>query len=122
MSICSSPCKLLDLRELIAPITTPRMVLKWLTSPCRANPMASPAQSRPQYQFGVYTVDLQACELRKLGSRIVLQERPFQLLLALIERPGEVVTREEFLQQLWPDGTFVVFDDIIVSAIITTGY
>ena len=62
--------------------------------------MASPAQSRPQYQFGVYIVDLQACELRKLGSRIVLQERPFQLLLALLERPGEVVTREELRQQL----------------------
>ena len=61
--------------------------------------MASPAQSRPQFQFGVYTVDLQACELRKLGSRIVLQERPFQLLLALLERPGEVVTREELRRQ-----------------------
>src|SRR5438309_1476892 len=117
MSICSSPCKLLDLRELIAPITTPRMVLKWLTSPCRANPMASPARSRPQYQFGVYIVDLQACELRKLGSRIVLQERPFQLLLALLERPGDVVTREELRQQLWPDGTFVDFDHNISSAV-----
>src|SRR5437660_6125102 len=79
--------------------------------------MASPAQSRPQYQFGVYTVDLQACELRKLGSRIVLQERPFQLLLALLERPGDVVTREELRQQLWPDGTFVDFDHNISSAI-----
>src|SRR5438105_4729576 len=79
--------------------------------------MASPAQSRPQYQFGVYTVDLQACELRKLGSRIVLQERPFQLLLALLERPGEVVTREELRQQLWPDGTFVDFDHNISSAV-----
>jgi len=79
--------------------------------------MASPAQSRPQYQFGVYTVDLQACELRKLGSRIVLQERPFQLLLALLERPGDVVTREELRQQLWPDGTFVDFDHNISSAV-----
>src|SRR5438874_1049587 len=79
--------------------------------------MASPAQSRPQYQFGVYIVDLQACELRKLGSRIVLQERPFQLLLALLERPGEVVTREELRRQLWPDGTFVDFDHNISSAV-----
>src|SRR5438094_5598013 len=79
--------------------------------------MASPAQSRPHYQFGVYTVDLQACELRKLGSRIMLQERPFQLLLALLERPGQVVTREELRQQLWPDGTFVDFDHNISSAI-----
>src|SRR5438552_15017001 len=79
--------------------------------------MASPAQSRPQYQFGVYTVDLQACELRKLGSRIVLQERPFQLLLALLQRPGDVVTREELRQQLWPDGTFVDFDHNISSAV-----
>src|SRR5438067_6632427 len=79
--------------------------------------MSSPAQSRPQYQFGVYIVDLQACELRKLGSRIVLQERPFQLLLALLERPGEVVTREELRQLLWPDGTFVDFDHNISSAV-----
>src|SRR6184192_2232744 len=79
--------------------------------------MASPAQSRPQYQFGVYTVDLQACEVRKLGTRLIVQERPFQLLLALLERPGEVVTREELRRQLWPDGTFVDFDHNISSAV-----
>src|SRR5438067_1547432 len=79
--------------------------------------MASPAQSRPQYQFGVYTVDLQACEVRKLGTRLIVQERPFQLLLALLERPGEVVTREELRRQLWPEGTFVDFDHNISSAV-----
>src|SRR5919109_525148 len=79
--------------------------------------MASPAQSRLQYHFGVYTVDPQACELRKLGSRILLQERPLRLLMALLERPGEVVTREELRRELWPDGTFVDFDHNIGSAV-----
>src|SRR5947208_11031611 len=79
--------------------------------------MHRPAELKPNYQFGVYVVDPRACELRKHGYRIKLQERPFQLLLALVERPGELITREELRQQLWPDGTFVDFDHNISSAI-----
>jgi TolB-like protein/DNA-binding winged helix-turn-helix (wHTH) protein/Tfp pilus assembly protein PilF len=67
--------------------------------------------------FGVFTVDPGAGELSKYGIRVKLQERPFQLLVALVERPGEVVTREELRQRLWPDGTFVDFDHSISSAI-----
>ena len=51
------------------------------------------------------------------GIRVKLQERPFLLLVALLERPAEVVTREELRQRLWPDGTFVDFDHSISSAI-----
>src|SRR5437764_13828427 len=79
--------------------------------------MASPALTSLRYQFGVYTADTRLCELSKLGNRIMLQERPFQILLALLERPGEVITREELRRQLWPDGTFVDFDHNISSAI-----
>jgi TolB-like protein/DNA-binding winged helix-turn-helix (wHTH) protein/Tfp pilus assembly protein PilF len=71
----------------------------------------------PRFQFGGFTVDVGAGELSKHGIRVRLQERPFQLLVALVERPGEVVTREELRQRLWPDGTFVDFDHNISSAI-----
>ncbi len=79
--------------------------------------MHRPAESKPNYQFGVYTVDVRTCELRKHGYRIKLQERPFQLLLALVERPGELVTREELRRRLWPEGTFVDFDHNISSSV-----
>ncbi len=79
--------------------------------------MADPVLAFPQIQFGVFTVDPRAGELRKHGTRVKLQERPFQLLLALLERPGEVVTRDELRRRLWPDGTFVDFDHSISSAI-----
>ena len=62
-------------------------------------------------------VDAHAGELRKSGVRLKLQDRPFQLLLSLLEKPGEVVTREELRQRLWPDGTYVDFDHSISSAL-----
>jgi DNA-binding winged helix-turn-helix (wHTH) protein/tetratricopeptide (TPR) repeat protein/TolB-like protein len=61
-------------------------------------------------RFGVFEVDLRAAELRKRGVRIKLQEQPFQILSLLLEHPGEVVTREELRQKLWPAHTFVDFD------------
>jgi len=61
-------------------------------------------------QFGVFEVDLTQGELRKHGQKIKLQERPFQLLAALLERPGQVVTREELVRRLW-SGTLVDFDN-----------
>ena len=70
-----------------------------------------------RFQFGGFTVDPGAGELSKHGIRVKLQERPFQLLVALVERPGDVVTRKELRQRLWPDGTFVDFDHSISSAV-----
>lgn len=64
----------------------------------------------PILQFGVFEVDLSQGELRKHGRKIKLQERPFQLLAALLERPGQVVTREELARKLWID-TLVDFDN-----------
>jgi eukaryotic-like serine/threonine-protein kinase len=55
-------------------------------------------------RFGVFELDLDSGELRKHGVRLRLQTKPFQVLQALLERPGDVVTREELRQRLWPDG------------------
>jgi len=62
------------------------------------------------FRFGVFEVDPVSGELRKSGTRLRLQEQPFQTLLLLMERSGEVVSREELRQKLWPADTFVDFD------------
>jgi TolB-like protein/DNA-binding winged helix-turn-helix (wHTH) protein/Flp pilus assembly protein TadD len=67
-------------------------------------------QDRGRLRFGVFELDLRAGELRKHGLRVRLQEQPFQVLAALVEHPGEVVTREEIQKKLWPANTFVDFD------------
>lgn len=68
-------------------------------------------------RFGVFEVDLIAGELRKNGVRIRLQEQPFQVLAFLLERAGDVVTREELRQKLWPADTFVDFDHGLNTAV-----
>jgi DNA-binding winged helix-turn-helix (wHTH) protein len=60
--------------------------------------------------FGQFQVDLQREELFKEGSRVRLPSKVFQVLLALVEHPGEIVTREALRARLWPDGTFVNYD------------
>jgi DNA-binding winged helix-turn-helix (wHTH) protein len=60
--------------------------------------------------FGQFHVDLQRKELFKEGSRVRVPSKVFQVLLALVERPGEIVTREALRARLWPDGTFVNYD------------
>ncbi len=72
---------------------------------------------RPPICFGVFEVDLASGELRKQGVRIKLAEQPFQALLALIERPGEVLTREYLQKRLWPPDTLVDFDRGLNKAI-----
>jgi TolB-like protein/DNA-binding winged helix-turn-helix (wHTH) protein/Flp pilus assembly protein TadD len=67
--------------------------------------------------FGVFELDLRAGELRKHGLRVRLQEQPFQVLAMLLERHGQVVTREELQRKLWPDDTFVDFDHGLNKAI-----
>jgi cholera toxin transcriptional activator len=68
-------------------------------------------------RFGVFVADLAAGGLRKNGVRIRLQEQPFQILAYLLERPGEVVTREQLRQKLWPADTFVDFDHSLNTAV-----
>ena len=67
--------------------------------------------------FGVFEVDLAAGELRKNGARIRLQEQPFQVLVALLEKAGKVVTREDLRQKIWPADTFVDFDHSLNTAV-----
>src|SRR5437763_13163772 len=68
-------------------------------------------------RFGVFELDRRAGELRRQGRKVKLQEQPFQLLLQLLEKPGEVVTREELRNRLWPADTFVDFDHSLNAAI-----
>src|ERR1700722_3345125 len=68
-------------------------------------------------RFDNFEIDLRAAELRKEGRRIKLQEQPFRVLSLLLERSGELVTREELRQNLWPADTFVDFDHGLNSAV-----
>jgi cholera toxin transcriptional activator len=68
-------------------------------------------------RFGVFEIDLAAGELRKNGDKLRLQEQPFQVLALLLERAGDVVTREELRQKLWPADTFVDFDHSLNTAV-----
>jgi TolB-like protein/DNA-binding winged helix-turn-helix (wHTH) protein/Tfp pilus assembly protein PilF len=68
-------------------------------------------------RFGVFEVDLRSGELRKQGIKIKLHDQPFQILAMLLEYPGELVTREQLHQKLWPANTFVDFDVGLNSAI-----
>jgi cholera toxin transcriptional activator len=68
-------------------------------------------------RFGAFELDLSAGELRKGGVKLRLQEQPLQVLTVLLERPGEVVTRDELRQKLWPSDTFVDFDHSLNTAI-----
>ena len=74
------------------------------------------AQSRT-YRFAAFELDLRSGELLKEGRRLRLQEQPFQVLRLLIANAGEVVTREELRQQLWPEGAFVDFDHGLNKAV-----
>jgi eukaryotic-like serine/threonine-protein kinase len=67
--------------------------------------------------FGAYELDLQAGVLRKDGIRLRCQEQPLQVLAALAERPGELVTREELRRRVWPQDTFVDFDHALNTAV-----
>jgi len=62
------------------------------------------------FQFGLFEANKVDGTLRRSGTKVKIQEQPFRLLLLLLERPGEVVSREELRQRLWPDGTYVDFD------------
>jgi TolB-like protein/tetratricopeptide (TPR) repeat protein len=73
--------------------------------------------SRQMARFDQFEVDLHSHELRKGGVRVRLQDQPFQILTMLLDRAGDVVTREEIRERLWPDGTFVDFEHSMNAAI-----
>ena len=68
-------------------------------------------------RFGAFEADLQSRELRKQGMQIKLQEQPFQILAFLLEHAGEIVTREQIRQRLWPTDTFVDVDNSVNAAV-----
>ena len=78
--------------------------------------MSEPSPPR-RYHFGVFEADAATGELRRQGMRIKLNAQPFQVLLMLLERPGELLTREEIARSLWPDGVFVDTEHGVNSAV-----
>lgn len=68
-------------------------------------------------RFGLFDLDLKTGELRKKGVRVRLQEQPFQVLAMLVQRPGDLVTRDELRARLWPDAVFVDFDQGLNRAV-----
>src|SRR6201997_2255879 len=68
-------------------------------------------------RFSTFEVNIETGELRQRGQKVKLQEQPFQVLAALLERPGEVVSREELRNKLWPADTFVDFDHGLNTAV-----
>ena len=77
----------------------------------------SDPQPAPRYRFGAFEADAATGELRRQGIRIKLNAQPFQVLCLLLERPGELLTREEISRELWPDGTFVDYEHGVNSAV-----
>lgn len=82
-----------------------------------ADPTRTGTQMARRYRFGVFEADSVTGELRRQGLRVRINAQPFQLLLLLLDRPGELLTREEIASRLWPDGTFVDFEHGVNSAI-----
>src|SRR5579859_6915057 len=69
------------------------------------------------FRFGVFEADRATRELHKQGRRVQLQGQPFDVLIMLLEHPGEVVSRNQIRERLWPDGTFVDFDHSLNTAV-----
>jgi DNA-binding winged helix-turn-helix (wHTH) protein/TolB-like protein len=79
--------------------------------------MLPPVSRLAVVSFGIFEADFRARELRKAGVRIKLHDQPFQVLAMLLDRPGELVTRDEIRKRLWPGDTFVDFDHGLNNAV-----
>ena len=79
--------------------------------------MAVPQKNGSVARFGVFELDFTSGELRKGGVRLRLQGQPYQVLVVLLEHAGQLVTRDELRQELWPSDTFVDFDHSLNTAI-----
>jgi DNA-binding winged helix-turn-helix (wHTH) protein len=78
--------------------------------------MTEPRPAR-RYRFGVFEADAATGELRRQGIRVKLNAQPFQVLLMLMDRPGQLLSREQISRELWPDGTFVDYEHGVNSAV-----
>ena len=79
--------------------------------------MIPPGGSSPVFRFGPFGADPRTRELRKGGVRVRLRDKSFQVLIALLEHPGDVVTRDELRRRLWPQGVFVDFENSLNSTV-----
>ena len=79
--------------------------------------MSSPAQGSNRVSFGEFELNLETAELQRSGSKSILPGQPFQILVTLLDRPGQLVTREELKRHLWPADTFVDFDISLNKAV-----
>ncbi|MEI9967302.1 MAG: winged helix-turn-helix domain-containing protein [Terracidiphilus sp.] len=79
--------------------------------------MESDPRQAKRYRFGVFEADAATGELRRQGLRVKLNAQPFQILLMLLNRPGELITRDEISRVLWPEGTFVDYEHGVNSAV-----
>jgi len=79
--------------------------------------MSEARSAPPKLRFGPFIADLSAGELYKRGKRIKIQQQPVQVLMALLERPSEVVTREDLRKRIWPEDTFVDFEHSLNTAV-----
>jgi DNA-binding winged helix-turn-helix (wHTH) protein/tetratricopeptide (TPR) repeat protein len=79
--------------------------------------MSNPVSRATQYRFGQFELDPARNKLSRNGSLVKLQDLPFRLLVLLVERAGEIVNREEVRQRLWPQDTFVEFDNSLGVAV-----
>jgi TolB-like protein/DNA-binding winged helix-turn-helix (wHTH) protein len=100
----------------------PQYCLDWasiemLDLPTGRNTPVESARTSEIVRFGVFELDLKARELRRNGRTIKLQEQPFQILSLLLEHPCEVVTQEQVIAKLWPDGTVVEYEHSIRTAV-----
>jgi TolB-like protein/Tfp pilus assembly protein PilF len=83
----------------------------------RVAPPMEPLTQLPTVRFGVFEFDLRSGELHKRGRRVRLEGQPVQVLIKLLERPGELVTREQLQKELWPADTFVNFEQSLNAAV-----
>ena len=79
--------------------------------------MSVPAESQHKVRFGAFELDLRTAELRTNRQNLTLQGQPFQILIVLLERPGELVTRDELQRRLWTADTFVDFEHNLNKAV-----
>jgi DNA-binding winged helix-turn-helix (wHTH) protein len=116
-----SPCKWLDRRDLGKVLQRPagsadQISIGYTGLKAMTEDSTGP-QSAPRYRFGVFELDAATGELRRQGLRVKLNTQPFQVLLMLLDRPGQLLTREEISRELWPDGTFVDYEHGVNSAV-----
>ena len=79
--------------------------------------MEDTIQGTTSVRFASFELDVRSRELRHGTNRVRLQDQPFEILRLMLERPGDVVTREELQQRLWPEGTFVDFEHSLNAAV-----